>query len=337
MQSREHARRTREGRRPGGHSSLRRPREEYRIDTPSPASIPSRLTEKFAPRSERSRRPTEPEGGPAGHPVEVPENYGIDRLGMMARDPYWLHAYWEVTPDSIERAREQLGDEWDDHRWILRIQVFRQSEGPSGGDHFDVELNPDARNWYVRLPHPNCSYEGTIGVISAEGTFYPFARSGRVYAPTDSVSDDLDEEWTTLPEQAEEIYALSGGKSDGASSADVAQGVQPDSQEALFSGMLGSMGSGAMGARDSRDFWLQVNTELVLYGATQPDAQLTVQGRPIRLRPDGTFTLRFQLPDGVQEIPCVATSADGESERTITPVVSRQTNVTEEKNEQEAD
>ena len=255
----------------------------------------------------------------------------------MARDPFWLHAYWEVTPESIERAREQLGDEWDSHRWILRIQVFRPSEAPSGGDHFDVELNQEARNWYVRLPHPDCSYEGTIGVITEEGTFYPFARSGRVYAPPDSVSADLDEEWTTLPDEADEIYALSGGKSEGGSSANIAQGLQPDSQEAFFSGMLGSMGSGAMGARGAGDFWLQVNTELVLYGATQPDAQLAVQGRPIRLRPDGTFTLRFQLPDGVQEIPCVATSADGKSERTIKPVVSRQTSTTEEQDEQEAD
>ena len=47
------------------------------------------------------------------------------------------------------------------------------------------------------------------------------------------------------------------------------------------------------------------------------------------LRPDGTFTLRFQLPDGVQELPCVALSADGISERTITPVVRRQTTSSE--------
>jgi len=33
--------------------------------------------------------------------------------------------------------------------------------------------------------------------------------------------------------------------------------------------------------------------------------------KPIRLRKDGSFTLRFSLPDGRQEIPVSATSFDG--------------------------
>ena len=60
-------------------------------------------------------------------------------------------------------------------------------------------------------------------------------------------------------------------------------------------------------------------------GATEPDAKVTVQGVPVRLRPDGTFTMRFQLPDGVQEIPAIAVSRDGLSERQITPTVTRST------------
>ena len=30
-------------------------------------------------------------------------------------------------------------------------------------------------------------------------------------------------------------------------------------------------------------FWLQVHTELILYGATEPDATVTVQGQPVKL------------------------------------------------------
>lgn len=98
------------------------------------------------------------------------------------------------------------------------------------------------------------------------------------------------------------------------------------------------MGSGSMGVPKHRGFWFQVNTELILYGATEPGAKVTVQGRSIALRPDGTFTLRFQLPDGVQELPCVAISPDGISERTITPVVRRQTSSSEhERNPQSGD
>lgn len=74
-----------------------------------------------------------------------------------------------------------------------------------------------------------------------------------------------------------------------------------------------------------KTFWLQVYTELIVYGATEPDAAVTVQGHPIQLRPDGTFTLRFALPDGEQVIPVHAVNADGDMERTITPIVTKRT------------
>jgi hypothetical protein len=50
-----------------------------------------------------------------------------------------------------------------------------------------------------------------------------------------------------------------------------------------------------------------------------------VQGRAIKLRPDGTFSLRFALPDGKQVIPVKAVSSDNEEERTITPIVNKET------------
>jgi hypothetical protein len=74
-----------------------------------------------------------------------------------------------------------------------------------------------------------------------------------------------------------------------------------------------------------KKFWLAVNTELIVYGATEPDARVLVQGKEISLRPDGTFSLRFALPDGKQTIPVEATSGDGDEKRTITPVVNRET------------
>jgi hypothetical protein len=74
-----------------------------------------------------------------------------------------------------------------------------------------------------------------------------------------------------------------------------------------------------------RKFWLEVGCELIVYGATEPDASVTVQGKPINLRRDGTFTLRFALPDGKQIIPVKAVSSDNIEERCITPIVVRET------------
>jgi hypothetical protein len=59
-----------------------------------------------------------------------------------------------------------------------------------------------------------------------------------------------------------------------------------------------------------KGFWFNVNAELVIYGATEPDASVTIAGRPIQLRPDGSFSYRFALPDGLYDLPIVAVSAD---------------------------
>ena len=57
------------------------------------------------------------------------------------------------------------------------------------------------------------------------------------------------------------------------------------------------------------EFWFTVNAELVLYGATEPDARVTIGGKLIKLRSDGTFSYRFSLPDGQFELPAIAVSS----------------------------
>ncbi len=88
------------------------------------------------------------------------------------------------------------------------------------------------------------------------------------------------------------------------------------SQFAVPASMLGAISSfssvsSPFGARERRKgFWFNVNAELIIYGATEPDAEVTIGGRVIKLRPDGTFSYRFALPDGRYELPAVAVSAD---------------------------
>ena len=62
-------------------------------------------------------------------------------------------------------------------------------------------------------------------------------------------------------------------------------------------------------------FWFNLNAELIVYGATEPTASVTIGGRPVKLRPDGSFSYRFALPDGQYELPVTAVSADGTEAR----------------------
>jgi uncharacterized protein len=120
------------------------------------------------------------------------------------------------------------------------------------------------------------------------------------------------------------MFGLSGGMGIGKGSLEVREMFKRRLEEQVTSGGISS-GASFYRKPSERKFWLVVNCELIVYGATEPDAKLTVQGKPIELRDDGTFSLRFALPDGKQTIPVEAVSKDGIDRRRITPIVTRKT------------
>ncbi len=83
------------------------------------------------------------------------------------------------------------------------------------------------------------------------------------------------------------------------------------SEEMVESGEEGARRVGAIGASESltsmggaseqvgkkRKFFFELGTELIVYGRTEPDAEVWHGQKQIPLRPDGTFSMRFALPD----------------------------------------
>ncbi|NJL83082.1 MAG: DUF4912 domain-containing protein [Chloroflexaceae bacterium] len=74
-----------------------------------------------------------------------------------------------------------------------------------------------------------------------------------------------------------------------------------------------------------RKFWLVADAELIVYGATEPDATVTIGGRPIKLNPDGTFRFQMSFQDGLIDYPIMAVAADGEQTRSIHMKFTRET------------
>jgi hypothetical protein len=74
-----------------------------------------------------------------------------------------------------------------------------------------------------------------------------------------------------------------------------------------------------------RKFFFEIGTELIVYGRTEPDAEVRLGDKKIDLRPDGTFSRRIALPDGKIELPFIATSADKIETRKIKTNVERNT------------
>ena len=75
----------------------------------------------------------------------------------------------------------------------------------------------------------------------------------------------------------------------------------------------------------ARKFWLLADSELIVYGATEPDATLYIAGNLVPLNPDGTFRFHLHFPDGLQDFPILAIAADGEQTRTIHMRFNRET------------
>ncbi len=74
-----------------------------------------------------------------------------------------------------------------------------------------------------------------------------------------------------------------------------------------------------------RQFWLIADAELIVYGATEPDATVTIGGRPIQLNSDGTFRFQMSFQDGLIDFPILAVAADGEQNRAIHMKFTRET------------
>jgi len=271
-----------------------------------------------------------PEMPAAPAPVfeDLPEKYGENFIVLLPRDPWWLHSFWEVSPERLGEAATYFGDHWEQTRSVLRVYDVTavDFDGTNAHASFDIELSGNASSWYIHTGSPNRSWVVDIGRVSPDNRFFVLARSNVAATPRDGMSDVLDEEWMEIESFYEKMYALSGGLQVGQSSAELVSELHRRLRAEAGSGAVGSFGASPVGqAEKLRGFWCTLDCELIVYGATEPDATVTMQGRPVALRPDGTFTVRMALPDGVQTIETVVTSADGSEERIITPVVSRTT------------
>jgi phosphate transport system substrate-binding protein len=70
-------------------------------------------------------------------------------------------------------------------------------------------------------------------------------------------------------------------------------------------------------SRPSTDFWVVVDTELVLYGATEAGANVTIDGQKVKVNSDGTFKLTVPFVDNLVDYQIMATSANREHTKTI--------------------
>lgn len=133
---------------------------------------------------------------PAPAHEDLPRAYGRDRCVLMPRDPWWLFAFWEVTPTTRVAALRALGAEAEGASEVLR--VFERPPGGAERLAFDVELTPGADRWYVPLAHPGGAWVVELGLRTVRGRFVPLVRSNPAVAPAAAPSEQTDVEWVTV-------------------------------------------------------------------------------------------------------------------------------------------
>jgi uncharacterized protein len=254
-----------------------------------------------------------------------------DRLVLMVRDAFWLHVMWQVTRTAVMRAQAAMAEHWHTARPILRLIEVDAGPTTSTAERVEreIEVHGGVQNWYIDVHNSPHSYRVDLGYKAANGKFFSIARSNMVTTPAPGASDSIDENWNAVAQDYEKVYALSGGYNEERSSGE----LQELFEERLRRPMGPTSSRYGVGAdrliNRHKNFRFEVDAELLIFGTTSPDARVTLGGEPVKLRPDGTFTVRMAMPDKRQVIPAVAASADGVEQRTVVLAVERNTKVLE--------
>ncbi|MFA6434694.1 MAG: DUF4912 domain-containing protein [Elusimicrobiales bacterium] len=262
----------------------------------------------------------------------LPESYGNTEAALLPRDPNWMFIYWEITDNSkANLAREHGRDIFEKARSVIR--VYDVSDG-QGRAYFDIPVMIDARNWYINVQDGGRAYCCEVGLVLPDGRFICIVKTNTVNLPSGRVSEVTDEKWMSVSSDFDKLLQLSGVEYIGKGSGEVAKSLAQrwEMLRSVFSRAaswgVSSLSSQALQrpeAAAEKKFWLVADCELILYGATEPDASVTVAGRKVTLNPDGTFSMRFALPDGNMDLPIKAVSNDGTDSRQIEIQVARKT------------
>ncbi|MEO1615112.1 MAG: DUF4912 domain-containing protein [Planctomycetota bacterium] len=250
-----------------------------------------------------------------------------DRIVLMVRDSYWLQATWEVTRASVARAESSLSERWHTAKPVLRVmQLEDVSNNSAETVQRDIPIHGGVDTWYIDVQEPPMRFRVALGYLTSDDEFHAICRSNIVQTPSPGECERLDEHWHDIADDYERIYSLSGGyENDGTDLKEVFE-------ERLHRAMP-SKGSPQSGGEPSllrqNKLPFEVDAELIVFGRTSSGSSVSLGGRPVKLQPDGTFTVRMKLPDKRQVLPVTAESRDGLRQRTTVIAVERNTKVME--------
>jgi len=303
--------------------------------------------------AKRSLKAIEAELAPAPRPT------AFTNVVFLPRDPQWAYVFWEIS--EADRAQAQAAGA---SQLCLRVADVTGLSGGSAHPHTlqEVVVDSHATEWYLPVPLCDRDYRVELGYRKGgSGGWISLAFSSVARVPALHPSEQILDQFvpfsldtssaTTLPTMVEpadaglheRLYQTATsqfrrlGRGSEAFHELEAAGLDTSELNASGAGLWASgrneSGVGGVAPRQ-RSFWLVADAELIVYGATDPSARLTIGGEVVPLSSDGTFRVQVPFRDGQQLYPIEAIAADGVQKRNITLEFNR---ITPEDNSNPAD
>tara|TARA_B100001175_G_scaffold174100_1_gene147807 strand:- start:547 stop:1674 length:1128 start_codon:yes stop_codon:yes gene_type:complete len=275
------------------------------------------------------------------------------RVVFLPRDPQWAYVFWEISETDRKAAQKQGAS-----RLCLRLTDVTGIQDGSAHPHTlqEVPVDSHSTEWYLPVPLCDRDYRVELGYrIGSTWMSLAFSSIARVPAlhPSEQIMDQfvpfsLDAAPAPAEQPAapmppaeasnsglhERLYqsATVQFRNRRVGSEEFQEGNNSDRDRlgmndsgiGLWASGRNESGIGGVQGRQ-RSFWLVADAELIVYGATDPSARLTIGGEDVPLSNDGTFRIQVPFRDGEQVYAIEATAADGEQKRNITLNFERQT------------
>jgi uncharacterized protein len=295
----------------------------------------------------------EPVQAPPTHePPADPAPAGASWVNFVPADPQWATVHW-----AVDGADQQRGDVAGALELCLRVADVTGL--PPGDSHpqtlQELVVDAAASEWYVPVPLCDRDYRVELGYRLMAGGWLSLAFSAVARVPAEGAPQPIRE--TFVPFHLEALEPAAGVASPVPGRAGVEHelfyrqataegprrlrlgsevlveagpaGLDRAGEGAPHASGAGMWASGRSasggGMARARSFWLVADAELIVYGATDPSASLTIGDREVPLQADGTFRLQVPFPDGAQHYPIRAIAADREQQRWIELAFNRQT------------
>tara|TARA_B100000212_G_scaffold232574_1_gene176807 strand:+ start:2939 stop:4039 length:1101 start_codon:yes stop_codon:yes gene_type:complete len=267
-------------------------------------------------------------------------------LVFLPRDPEWAYVFWQISESDRNKA-QSLGA----NKLCLRLyDVTGLKEGDfNQGTLREIAVDSYSTEWYLPIPVSDRDYKVELGyrygfkwmslafsspshVPSSQPSeqildkFVPFNLESNLETSM-AISDSDESEINGLHERLYQVATTYSKRSKVGSEEFMetkksdSKDFQNDSGAGIWASGINESGKGI----SNRSFWLVADAELIVYGATDPNAKLTIGDETVPLASDGTFRLQVPFRDGSQNYDIKATDSTGSQHRSITMNFDRKT------------